>query len=308
MGIKPPGETHMPVATTCPYLGLHTDRESFVSYPSQMNCCHHTKNRSHINKEYQENVCLTPQYAQCPVFRSPKETPLPAHAGGSDMIGMQRRKLLISRFLIVAVLLISAGLVWFFFGDQITGQVFASPVAVIEGTYTAPTYEYAIPTSEEYKPSTFSTQLIPPTPQAPALLWQSTPGPDRTAIVATLTAQLSLKMYRVVLGDNLEALARDNFTTSQAIIDINAKMHIPLYVDEVIVIPVYITDVSDLPKFEVRMIESKTAVSVIADLNDCSETLFAQFNQPLIVPEADGGYIPADTFVLIPRPVNNNQP
>lgn len=273
-----------------------------------MNCCYHTKNRSFIKKEYQENVCLAPQYAQCPVFQSPKETSLPAQAAAPDMIKQQARTYWVTRMMLIAVLLLSAAAVWFFFGDEITNRVSASPAVILEDTYSAPTYEYAIPTSEGYQPSIFTTQMALSTAVAPTLLWQSTPGPDSTAIVATLTAQLSLKMYRIVLGDNLDALARDNFTTPQAIINLNYKMHIPLYVDEVIVIPVAMTDVSDLPKFEVRKIEVKTPISVIADVNDCSETLFAQFNQPLIIPEADGGYISAGTFVLIPRPVNEYQP
>lgn len=297
----------MPV-TSCPYLGLRTDRESFVSYPSLMNCCYHTKNQAFVNKEYQENVCLAPQYAQCPVFRSPKATSLPAHAAAPDVFNRQRFVYWVTRVIVVVALLLSAAAIWFFFGDQIAGQVSASPAIDLQGTYTAPAYDYALPTSEEYRPNIFSTQIPISTPISPMLLWQATPGPNSTAIVATLTAQLSLKMYRVVLGDNLDALARDNFTTPKAIMDINYKMHIPLWVDEIIVIPVYITDVSKLPKFEVHKIEVKTPVSLIADVNDCSETLFAQFNQPLIIPEADGGYIPAGTYVLIPRPVMENQP
>jgi len=297
----------MPVSS-CPYLGLRTDRESFVSYPSLMNCCYHTKNHAFVNKEYQENVCLAAQYAHCPVFRSPKATSLPAQASAPDVFNRQRLAFWFTRIFIVAALLISAAAIWFFFGDQIINRVSASPAVAEVETYNAPTYEYTIPTSEDYRPSIFSTQLAISTPMAPTLLWQATPGPNSTAIVATLTAQLSLKMYRIVLGDNLDALARDNFTTPQAIMDLNYKMHIPLWVDEIIVIPVNITDVSDLPKFEVRKIEVKTPVSLIADVNDCPETLFAQYNQPLIIPEADGGYIPAGTYVLIPRPVLENQP
>ena len=63
--------------TTCPYLGLSYDRETWLAFPSDGNHCHHAKPPGAIRLSHQEECCLTSEFLGCPVLDQPKGKPLP---------------------------------------------------------------------------------------------------------------------------------------------------------------------------------------------------------------------------------------
>ena len=52
----------------CPYLGLRYDTETRYGFPNPGNHCHREKNPRPINLDYQQSVCLTYGYQNCPIY------------------------------------------------------------------------------------------------------------------------------------------------------------------------------------------------------------------------------------------------
>lgn len=295
-------------APSCPYLGLRADRESFVAYPSLLNCCYHTHNTAIIAEEYQNSTCLTEEYPTCPVFQLRNLGNLPPIAVAPDYDRRYRVKYWSKRVILAIALLAISGLLWFVFTKTPLRSVLAAQGQDDDSTYQAPSYEYFIPTNEEYAPRTGGVNPgRTPIPTA-TFMWDAYAGLNGTEIANLMTAQLNLKIYRVKTGDNLDALARAYRTTQDAILAINYTIRIPIYVDEIIVIPENISDVSQLPKFETRKIQQRSTVEDISLINNCSNDLFRQYNQSVIVEVNKIEYVLEGTWVLIPRLNASNQP
>src|SRR4051812_37527144 len=54
----------------CPHLGLLNDPSTSHSFPSTGNACFYTKAPTVPSFEHQEGVCLTAEYASCPVYQA----------------------------------------------------------------------------------------------------------------------------------------------------------------------------------------------------------------------------------------------
>ena len=53
----------------CPYLGLEGDPDTILAYSDQANHCHVVSPPEPVNLTYQASVCLSSEFASCPVFR-----------------------------------------------------------------------------------------------------------------------------------------------------------------------------------------------------------------------------------------------
>ena len=62
----------------CPFLGLRYDRDTRYGFPNEGNHCHRERSPRTINLDYQEGVCLTSGYLNCPIY---------LHSGGGVPIG-----------------------------------------------------------------------------------------------------------------------------------------------------------------------------------------------------------------------------
>jgi LysM repeat protein len=244
----------------------------------------------------------------CPAFQSEEPGHLPKEAEAPRHISRHRLYRLGGIALTLLLVLGIAALGWRFFGDQLSRLAFAPPQVTPHPAYVAPTYIYQQPTVDDYIPGIVPTKSPQPRPAVATLIVDSISNFDSTAIVQTVAASPTLIQHKIVDGDNLELLANKYNTTSQAIIDINFKMRVPVWVDHVIVIPEDIVDVSNLPKFEAQLIEETTAVSVIIDEADCSAALFQQYNYKKIITKEGVESILADTWVFIPRNSPSKQP
>ena len=59
----------------CPHLGLLSDPDTALAFPSARNCCHHANPVEPVNFEHQSSHCFSAAHAHCPVFlRSVKES------------------------------------------------------------------------------------------------------------------------------------------------------------------------------------------------------------------------------------------
>jgi hypothetical protein len=52
----------------CPFLGLRYDRDTRYGFPNEGNHCHRERGPRSINLDYQEGVCLTAGYLNCPIY------------------------------------------------------------------------------------------------------------------------------------------------------------------------------------------------------------------------------------------------
>jgi hypothetical protein len=55
----------------CSALGFFDDPESWVASPSDRNCCHQSHQREVVSQEYQEQVCLSGKFYDCPLYQRP---------------------------------------------------------------------------------------------------------------------------------------------------------------------------------------------------------------------------------------------
>jgi hypothetical protein len=62
----------------CPFLGLRYDRDTRYGFPNEGNHCHRERSPRTINLDYQEGVCLTSGYLNCPIY---------LHSGGGVPVG-----------------------------------------------------------------------------------------------------------------------------------------------------------------------------------------------------------------------------
>lgn len=296
-------------APNCPYLGLRADRESFVAYPSLMNCCYHTRNSAFINLEYQEGTCLVEAYVNCPVYQSRKRGRLPRAAAAPDYVRRHFLSYWISRIFLLLVAILAAGvLFWALSRSPLVQPWFAKPDPGNAVAYTVPTYEYSIPTVEGYTPGAGGAGAnVTPQPTG-TFLWNSDTTPNIAETEKAIASHPHLKIYQVKIGDNLDALATKFQTTPAAIIDINYSIRIPLFVDEVIIIPEGITDIRSFPRFEARKIQQRSPVAEICRINACSIEQFQQYNESIIITVDEVPTVLEGMWVLIPRPGVENQP
>ncbi len=296
-------------APNCPYLGLRADRESFVAYPSLMNCCYHTRNTAFINLDYQEGTCLGEAYVRCPVYQSQKRGRLPRVAAAPDYVRQHFLSYWSMRILLSLMAILAAGaLFWVLSSSTLLQSWFSKPDPGDIVAYTAPTYQYSIPTVEGYMPGAGGTgENLTPQPTE-TFLWNTDGTPNIADTEKAMANHPRLKIYQVKNGDNLDALATKFQTTPRAIIDINYTIRIPLFVDEVIIVPEGITDIRSFPRFEARKIQQRSPVAEICRINACSIEQFQQYNESIIITVDEVPTVLEGIWVLIPRPNAANQP
>ncbi len=62
---------------SCPYLGSLENPEVHFGYPTTGNRCFRVQPSEPVRVDYQDSVCLSANFRQCPVFQNGWEGPLP---------------------------------------------------------------------------------------------------------------------------------------------------------------------------------------------------------------------------------------
>jgi hypothetical protein len=65
----------------CPHLKLAWDDAIRYSYPDAANCCYKPNKVRAVSLTYQEQVCLTAKFRECPIFALHKQGALPRSLG-----------------------------------------------------------------------------------------------------------------------------------------------------------------------------------------------------------------------------------
>ena len=104
------------------------------------------------------------------------------------------------------------------------------------------------------------------------------------------------KIHRVKRGENLNVLAFANGTTSAAIVAVNYHLTTPLWAQQIIIIPVNQTDVSDLPPFEPYRVTEDTTTATVAEQLGVDADLLQYYNG---LDTSD--QLLADDWIVVPR-------
>ncbi len=255
---------------TCPHLGLASDLETRFSYPNWENYCYRVEPAQSISETHQEEMCLTPQYSQCPVYQAEGRKSFPSELKG-DGLPLRRR----------------GGFSWWWIGGLIIGAAIAfftmqpnilfalsitltpvgsyapisTPVMVMDGGASTPS-------NMQEEKSVLSSPTISPTPTI-------SPMPTLTPTVTqTLGPSIGTPfgndkqyvIYNVSKGDSIGELARTYNTSPEAIrIASNLRQGKEIWPGDLLVIPVGQSNPDQVIRFTPLYLERKTDISVLAE-------------------------------------------
>ena len=256
----------------CPFLGFEDDPETALAYPASYNFCFHCRPIAPINLAHQRMVCLTSKYEDCPVFTKENLEPIPKGIRGSRPAS-GRSKRWISFVVLVAVILM--GLIVAVLLGLIHIPGVNLPVTGVGATLT-PLIPTATKPKEEFTPTPAATATIMPT-ETEILLFQSRPTPR--ALETPFGESPQLVIHKVLAGEGYISLAEKFGTTADAIKAINFELPESLWENTILVIPINTDDVTALPQFSVREINTEgLTIEAYADRMGLDAELLKQYN------------------------------
>lgn len=98
-----------PAWQRCPYLGLHDDSSTCLSYASTWNYCYRAMPPAPVLASHQAEACLHPRFVDCAVFRAETWGRLPRKLRGQGETGHRpagRVTRLVVLFLLFIILLL----------------------------------------------------------------------------------------------------------------------------------------------------------------------------------------------------------
>lgn len=237
---------------SCPHLGLKDDPQTCLGYPAGWNLCYHARPAAPVSLEHQRRACLSPAYAECPVFALERREPLPRVLRGARA-GRRLRGVLLA-----AALALLALLAWHTWRGRAEG---AFPLVGI----------LALP----FATRSVSTMAVPPVASSTAYGASPatrTPPPARTPSAAARASQTPLRaspeacgyelegrieangsefrLHRVRRGESVAVLEERYRTSLEAMQAVNYFLPSPLWTDLVIVLPAGNPDGGGLPVLE----------------------------------------------------------
>jgi len=286
---------------TCPHLGLKDDPLTSIAYPSSGNYCHYVNPIAIPILEHQRSTCLTSLYVDCLILKKEEgqkmvnelrfKKPFLPHLPKPILMGSVATILVILAFLSFAYGRL--GLKSTNKNDSQTHHQAASETSV-----NTPAKEVINDVSiiDNEQPQITFTPVAP----APTLTQiQPTPTAERPplSLGVPIGGEIKFILHRVIEGETLLHFAERYRTTVEAIKAINYELLDILWIDWVIVIPIEVTDVSNLPQFEPYEVpDDKISVSNLAEKLGTSLELLSRYNN---IPENMILY--AGDWVIIPR-------
>lgn len=217
--------------TSCPYIALQGDSETYYGYPSKANYCHQVEPARPINLTYQGSVCLEENFNTCPVYLGTWKGSLPPEIRGEA----SPKKMVSKRFWLWLLLaLIGIGLIWVLINPVMRNAIFPPIFATKEQP------GFIIP-SATYKPTTTPTPsaalAIPTTPTDEAAQFNreatATPSPTSTYSIPTPGPFLKTPfgpydgfiVHKVASGESVTLLSNMYDTSNEVIIAVNGLEH-----------------------------------------------------------------------------------
>ncbi len=221
----------------CPHLGLPSDPQTAMDYPSSQNYCHHAKPPVAPGAPHQRRFCLEASYVQCKLYAAKSAKPMPAAFLTEPIITRKQPSVLRWVLLALILLVVIAVAVWL-------ALIWALPAApartptVLQSDLTAPATAAAAQASATLtqtprpSPTVEPSSTPTPTPQPPHLL--ETP----------LGTERQFLLHRVLNGESLISMAGIYYTSVDAIRAVNYSLPGMLWANSVLIIPFNQMDVT----------------------------------------------------------------
>lgn len=285
-------------AKACPYIGRSDDPESFFAFPAPANRCFRVDNPEGITGSHQARFCLTARFSECPVYSTAFTGPLPVEIRSSRRRGRWRHLKRRTRIGLILLLLIAIAAVtaaWWFWEDIAgapTPMTAPTPtsVEVISKATSPPTLTEISMIRPTNPPPSTPTPVPTPSPQ---LSPTPTPGPALDTIIDPASPFL---IHKVNEGETLFYIAETFNSSMEAIIAANALEGLPLWVDDLLIIPVGDVNVVNLPLFDVYQVPPEgTTVLQVAELFNTDPEAIRVYNNL-----GEGEELPAGRWLIVP--------
>jgi hypothetical protein len=253
---------------SCPYLGMINDAETSVSFPSDWNYCHRCVPKRVPTYTHQSSYCLTKEHTTCTVYISEPGLKMP-----NEIVHKEKKEIVFKHkptFLIIPILLIFVA-VMVFLATQMRKNANENQDFIINQKNTeqnrvtqATIIDLPSPTATEVpKTSTPSATFVATSESTPL---PTLPIPRNPHLLdSPIGKETQFIIHRVAENENLYQFATLFNTTPEAIIAVNYELWIPIWSESIIIIPMNISDVSELPAFEAYMVEEENlAIEEIA--------------------------------------------
>ncbi len=274
-----------PLEESCPHLALFDDPETFSAYPSKWNACYHSKPVSIPKLRHQRDFCLDENHVSCLLYLTSKEIKMPKEmqiksSGLSRMAKSNLRILIWCAIILLTVLAVVFGSRWF------------SNPFIMEPEVSTPTDELSVLVTDHVIVQNEALEILPiytPTAEIQNTPTATLPNPTPTATITPTTPPLALEtpiglenqfvIHRVIEGESLLLYANWYRTSPEAIQALNPDLSYPIQVDDLVIIPIGITDVTALPQFEpYQVLDEGISVQELADQIDVSVSDLCFYN------------------------------
>jgi len=241
------------VPDKCPYIGIKTDPDTSFDYPSIWNACHRTRPPEVPLLDHQNTTCLTPGYIVCPVFMSANGEKFPPEL----IEKVQHRSRKIKHAWIIGVTLVLAILVILFLVIKVLKPGMTPTKLTPSSSVPESTQSISVMTEEvtDTKLAPIETPMVEVT-KTEAMM------PSETLVEAEIVHKLDVPIgtdyqfiiHQVLEGESLEQYAVQYNTDRETITKLNYFLPVPLWVNWLVIIPVNLTEMGDLPTFEAYLV------------------------------------------------------
>jgi hypothetical protein len=272
----------------CPYLAKVDDPSTAILFASRFNGCHRLGKAWKPGFSIQANRCLTEAFEACATYRQEPQA-----------VEVTRTGPRLSRWMVVAVvtlglILVDLVVVWLLQNSASFGR------SEVKSTETATTE--AIRPTEMAASATATVVVTMTETMAPSgVIEAATQTPDvatRVDLDSPFGAQTKFIIHRLRAGESFFELTLKYTTTVDVLKWVNFDLHVPLWENELIVIPLKMTTIDPaMPPFEAYQVGSSAIKA-----HDLAEKLGVDAGQLCIYnglkPEQ---VLPRQHWLIVPR-------
>jgi hypothetical protein len=275
----------------CPYLGTGEDPGTYHAFPSPHNCCWKAGEVGIVRAAYQARYCLSSRHLGCRVFRQDWPGPLPVELAYFEP-QIRRSPILPYRSLAFIGILLTAVITIGAWTIYLVGLADPGPPAVFIAPTALPT---GAPAPSEAPTSTGTPTLTStPTPSPTA-----TPSPAPTSgpgLETPIGADMPFLIHEVQAGERMADFAARYETDEETIRYVNGIEGWPLWVGEMLLMPVGQTGVGNLPRFAIYQVPADDVlVQAVADLFETDVDALREYNRL-----GESPTLPAGRWLIVP--------
>ena len=263
-------DNKQPEKLSCIYIGLRHDRATYSNFPSVDNVCYHAQPINSPAFSHQHEYCLTNKYKECPVYASKEGLKLPEEL---QQTVEKKRGIkwiwVISGIVVILVVAMRLGLYW---NNYIFSSSAGLPTPTHSQTIDSPNviFTSTATTTRTNKPTQITPSLTP-SPQVTTTRVTTTPSSTPTDVrsfdlESVIGQGPQFIIHRTVEGESIPLFSTLYGSSVAAITAVNHDLPPVLLIDQIIVIPINLTDPTGIPPFiAYEVLENNMTFEQISD-------------------------------------------